>query len=160
MKPLALLLPATLLLAACQRQPQLTPDAPGCLQYALGSLTLSGQARSERISAPGKDYRQALVLVLDNPICIHAKAGQEAAFPAHQNLTEIELVPQSDHAAVHALAGQRVTAHGNLAPLSGDGAAAPVGLVLRTIKPDTQAAPAPAAPSGTPEAGAAETITR
>ncbi len=124
-----------LLLAACQPQTAMNPAAPGCLQYAMGNVTLTGQAESRRISAPGKDYRQALVLVLDTPVCISARQGKENEFPAHQNVQTIELIAQSDLVAAHSLAGQRVSAHGSLSPLSGDGAAAPVALRLRTLKP-------------------------
>lgn len=127
---------AALALAACGKQPSFDPAAPGCLQYSLGAVTLSGQARTERISAPGKDYREALVMTLDQPICISAKSGDEANFPAQSDIREVELVPKSDFADAFSLAGKRVTAHGNLAPLSGDGAASSLGLVLRTLKAD------------------------
>lgn len=128
---------AALTLAGCSKQqPSFDPAAPGCLQYSLGAVTLSGQARTERISAPDKDYRQALVMTLDQPICVSAKPGDEANFPAQSDIREIELVPQSDFADAFSLAGSRVTAHGNLAPLSGDGAASSLGLVLRTLKAD------------------------
>ncbi|RMH93308.1 hypothetical protein EBB59_05310 [Lysobacter pythonis] len=126
----------TLALAGCGKTPTANPTAPGCLQYALGAVTLSGQATTERITAPGKDYREALLLNLDQPICIAAKSGEEARYPAHEGLIQIELVPRSDFADAFSLAGKRVSAHGSLVPLSGDGAAAPVGLVLRTLKAD------------------------
>ena len=125
-----------LALAACGRQPSVDPAAPGCLQYSMGAVTLSGMAGTERITAPDKDYREALVLTLDQPVCVSAKSGDEERFPARQDVQKIELVPQSDFTDAFSLAGQRVTAHGSLAPLSGDGAAAPVGLVLRTLKAD------------------------
>ena len=124
-----------LAVAGCQKSPSVNPAAPGCLQYQMGMVTLEGMASTREITAPGKDRRSALVLTLDAPICVAARSGNEAQFPAHQNVTEVELVPQSDFTAAYSLAGQRVSAHGNLAPMSGDGAAAPVGVVLRTLKP-------------------------
>ncbi|PJK12911.1 hypothetical protein CO613_10780 [Lysobacteraceae bacterium NML07-0707] len=136
---------ALLLLAACSKAPSTAhnPAAPGCLQYALGAVTLSGMASTERISAPDKGYREALILALDTPICVSAKAGQEAEFPAQHDVSQIELLPKSDFAAAFSLAGQRVSAHGNLAPLSGDGAAAPLGLVLRSLKVEPGSATPP-----------------
>ncbi len=109
--------------------------ASNCLQYAPGMVTLVGMASTQTMSAPDKDSREALLLTLDQPICIATHAARAAEYPAVENIRVIELVPQSDYAAVYSLAGQRVSAHGGLVPVSGDGAAAPIGLVLRTIKP-------------------------
>ena len=106
-----------------------------CLQYAPGMATLSGMASTRTVAAPGKDSREALLLTLDTPICIATHPSRAAEYPARENLRLIELVPQSDFAAAYSLAGGRVTAHGGLVPMSGDGVAAPVGLVLRTLKP-------------------------
>ena len=108
--------------------------ASSCLQYAPGMVTLVGMASTKTMSAPDKDSREALLLTLDQPICIATHPSRASEYPAVENLRVIELVPQSDFAAVYSLAGQRVSAHGGLVPVSGDGAAAPVGLVLRTIK--------------------------
>ena len=66
---------------------------------------------------------------------IDTHAARADEYPARWQLRVIELVPQSDFADAYALAGQRVTAHGGLVPMSGDGVAAPVGLLLRTLKP-------------------------
>ena len=106
-----------------------------CLQYAPGMATLSGMAYTRTVAAPGKDSREALLLTLDTPICIATHPSRAAEYPAREHVRQIELVPQSDFAAAYSLAGSRVTAHGGLVPMSGDGAAAPTGLVLRTLKP-------------------------
>ncbi|PJK11770.1 hypothetical protein CO614_07445 [Lysobacteraceae bacterium NML120232] len=159
--PMTLLAGVALLLGACDKTPSTThnPAAPGCLQYALGAVTLSGLASTERISAPDKGYREALILTLDAPICVSAKAGQAAEFPAHPSVTRLELLPKSDFADAFSLAGQRVSAHGNLAPLSGDGAAAPLGLVLRSLKAEPGAQPAESTPPDTTAAPAADATT-
>ena len=114
-----------------------TPSAAvsPCLQYAPGMVTLSGMASTRMVSAPGKASRNAMLLTLDAPICIDTHAARADEYPARRQLRVIELVPQSDFADAYALAGQRVTAHGGLVPMSGDGVAAPVGLLLRTLKP-------------------------
>ena len=130
----------TLLASACQKpaQPASTATnaaANNCLQYAPGMVTLIGMASTQTMSAPDKDSREALLLTLDQPICITTHPSRAAEYPAVDSIKVIELVPQSDFAAVYSLAGQRVSAHGGLVPVSGDGAAAPIGLVLRTIKP-------------------------
>lgn len=125
-----------LTLSGCKPQP--TPAVAGasnCMQYAPGMVTLTGVASTRMLSAPGKDSRNALLLTLDTPICIATNAAREVEYPAVDSISLIELVPQSDHADAYSLAGQRVTVHGGLVPMSGDGVAAPVGLVLRTIKP-------------------------
>lgn len=109
--------------------------ASNCLQYAPGMVTLVGMASTKMVSAPDKDSRNAMLLTLDEPICIATHAARAAEYPAVESIRVIELVPQSDFADVYSLAGQRVSAHGGLVPISGDGAAAPTGLVLRTIKP-------------------------
>lgn len=109
--------------------------AGNCLQYAPGMVTLIGMASTQTVSAPDKDSREALLLTLDQPICIATHAARASEYPAMEGVRVVELVPQSDFAAVYSLAGQRVSAHGGLVPVSGDGAAAKVGLVLRTIKP-------------------------
>ena len=109
--------------------------ASNCLQYAPGMVTLVGMASTKTISAPDKDSRSALLLTLDQPICIATHAARANEYPAVDSIKVIELVPQSDYADVYSLAGQRVSAHGGLVPISGDGAAASTGLVLRTIKP-------------------------
>ncbi|GEM_PF-2326391 len=106
-----------------------------CLQYAPGMATLSGMASTRTVTAPGKDSREALLLTLDTPICIATHPSRAAEYPSRDGVKLIELVPQSDFASAYSLAGGRVTAHGGLVPMSGDGAAAPVGLVLRTLKP-------------------------
>ena len=98
-----------LALSGCKPQP--TPAVAGasnCMQYA-----------------PGKDSRNALLLTLDTPICIATNAARAAEYPAAEGVDVIELVPQSDHADAYSLAGQRVTVHGGLVPMSGDGVAAP-----------------------------------
>ncbi len=124
-----------LLLAACQPPAAPTAAAGGnCLQYAPGMVTLSGAASTRMIEAEGKSSRNALLLTLDQPICIATNAARAAEYPAVESITTLELVPQSDHADAYSLAGQRVTAHGGLVPMSGDGVAAPVGLVLTTLK--------------------------
>lgn len=128
---------AALVIAGCKPQPP-TPAAgaaSGCMQYAPGMVTLTGAASTRMMTAPGKDSRNALLLTLDAPICIATNAARAAEYPAVDSISLIELVPQSDHADAYSLAGQRVTVHGGLVPMSGDGVAAPVGLVLRTIKP-------------------------
>lgn len=143
MKNISIILGAlvlTLSAAGCQQ-----PAAPAatanpstdnnCLQYAPGMVTLEGMASTKTISAPDKDSRSALLLTLDQPICISTHAARASEYPAVENLKVIELVPQSDYADVYSLAGQRVSVHGGLVPISGDGAAASTGLVLRTIKP-------------------------
>lgn len=125
-----------LMLSGCKPQP--TPAVAGasnCMQYAPGMVTLTGVASTRMLSAPGKDSRNALLLTLDTPICIATNAARAAEYPAAEGVDVIELVPQSDHADAYSLAGQRVTVHGGLVPMSGDGVAAPVGLVMRTIKP-------------------------
>lgn len=128
-----------ILAAACQK-PAPAPANAGnstsdCLQYAPGMVTLTGVASTKTISAPGKASRNALLLTIDAPICIGTHAARAAEYPAVENLRVIELVPQSDFADVYSLAGQRVSVHGGLVPMSGDGVAASTGLVLRTIKP-------------------------
>ena len=126
--------------AACQKaappaSPAADASASKCLQYAPGMVTLIGMASTKTISAPDKDSRSALLLTLDQPICIATHAARASEYPAVDDIRVIELVPQSDYADVYSLAGQRVSAHGGLVPISGDGAAASTGLVLRTIKP-------------------------
>lgn len=126
--------------AACQKDapPASTAannPANNCLQYAPGMVTLIGMASTKTITAPDKDSREAMLLTLDQPICINTHPSRAAEYPAVDSIRVIELVPQSDFADVYSLAGQRVSAHGGLVPISGDGAAAPTGLVLRTIKP-------------------------
>ena len=115
--------------------PAANTAASNCLQYAPGMVTLIGMTSTQTVSAPDKDSREALLLTLDQPICIATHAARAAESPAVESVSVIELVPQSDFAAVYSLAGQRVSAHGGLVPISGDGAAAKTGLVLRTIKP-------------------------
>ena len=134
---LALMLVA---IAGCKQEAPPTPTAAqngasNCVQYAPGMVTLVGMASTKTISAAGKDSREALLMTLDKPICIATHAARAAEYPAVESVSVIELVPQSDFADVYSLAGQRVSAHGGLVPISGDGAAAKTGLVLRTIKP-------------------------
>ena len=129
-----------LVTTACKQPAPPTPPvadnaASHCVQYAPGMVTLIGMATTKTVSAPEKDSRQALLLTLDEPICIATHAARAAEYPAIESIKVIELVPQSDFADVYSLAGQRVSAHGGLVPISGDGAAASTGLVLRTIKP-------------------------
>ena len=124
-------------ITGCKKQapPETAAAASNCLQYAPGMVTLEGLASTQTMSAPDKDSREALLLTLDQPICIATHPSRASEYPAVDSIKVIELVLQSDFAAVYSLAGQRVSAHGGLVPVSGDGAAAPVGLVLRTIKP-------------------------
>ena len=142
--PLALAAATLVALTACGKSPAPAatpaPDAAAstsshCLQYAPGMVTLSGMATTRMMSAPGKASRNAMLLTLDAPICIATPAARAAEYPAVDSIKVIELVPQSDFADAFSLAGQRVTAHGGLVPMSGDGVAAPVGMVLRTLKP-------------------------
>lgn len=124
-------------ITGCKKEapPAAATATSNCLQYAPGMVTLVGMASTQTMSAPDKDSREALLLTLDQPICIATHPSRAAEYPAVDSIKVIELVPQSDFAAVYSLAGQRVSAHGGLVPVSGDGAAAPIGLVLRTIKP-------------------------
>lgn len=134
-----LALPAmlALALAACGGNDAAAPAAAAssCVQYAPGMVTLTGMASTRMVSAEGKASRNVMLLTLDAPICIDTHAARADEYPARTNLTVIELVPQSDFADAFSLAGQRVSAHGGLVPMSGDGVGAPVGLVLRTLKP-------------------------
>ncbi|MGY0505065.1 hypothetical protein [Luteimonas sp. e5] len=134
-KPLLLGLAVTAALAAC-RQPA-APDShrAECLDWSAGMVTLEGMAEVRTVTAPDKDYRRALVLTLDAPVCVNPRPGRAGEFPALEDVRQVELVPRSDFADAFSLAGQRVSAQGSLSPLSGDGAAEPLGLVLQTLKP-------------------------
>ncbi len=123
-------------LAACNA-PTSQPAAvakDGCLHYAT-AVTMTGNAVTRDVTAPGKMTRSALLLELDAPTCVSPLPGANAAFKRVDGVHEIELIAQSDIVDVFKLAGYRVIAKGSLTTTDGDGAAAPVGLSLQSIKP-------------------------
>jgi len=122
--------------AACNAPtpPSAAAATDGCLHYATG-VTLTGKAMTRDVTAPGKMTRSALLLQLDAPTCVSPLPGANAAFKRIDGVREIELVAQSNIVDVFKLAGYRVIVKGSLATTQGDGAAAPVGLTLLSIKP-------------------------
>lgn len=125
------------LMAGCAKQPEVTINNDGCLHYA-SQVTLNGLAKRQEVTAPGKMTRVALMLNLDQPVCVSpASSASSTAYRRVDNLKQIELVAQSDITAMHQLSGFRVIAKGSLTNISGDGTISPVGLTLIHIKPET-----------------------
>lgn len=97
-------------LLACSPAAQTAQN--NCLPYGPRAVTLSGKAVTRMISGDDGAAHNVLLLELDAPICIDATG----AFAEHNDVREIQILPQSSFKAAYSLAGMHVVATGPLTP--------------------------------------------